>query len=316
VKAAGPSAGLARFARVTAGATFLLLMAGASVTSTGSALAVPDWPLSYGKFFPRMSGGVLFEHGHRMIAGVVATLILILCVWAGRTDPRPAKRLAYAAGVLVVIQALLGGLTVLLLLPPAVSVAHAATAMLVFCCVVSYAVVTSRAWLDSTPAVSARAARVAPWAAFVTGLTFAQILVGAVMRHLGAGLAFPDFPLAGGQVFPALNSIYQAIHIFHRIGGVLVTLAVWSLAFVAFGARREAPVTWRLAHFAAILVVLQFALGAASILSGLNPFVTVEHHAGGAALLALLLSLTLWSYRLAAPAQAPAPAGALVQETT
>jgi heme a synthase len=315
VKPAAPSAGLARFARVTAGATFLLLMAGASVTSTGSALAVPDWPLSYGKFFPRMSGGVLFEHGHRMIAGVVATLILVLCVWAWRGDPRPAKRLAYAAGILVVVQALLGGLTVLLLLPPAISVAHAATAMLVFCCVVSYALVTSRAWLESQAGVSARAARVAPWAAFATGLTFAQILIGAVMRHLGAGLAFPDFPLAGGQLFPALNSIYQAVHVFHRFGGVLVTLTVWLLAFVAFGARREAPVTWRLAHFAAILVVFQFALGAASILSGLNPFVTVAHHAGGAALLALLLSLTLWSYRLAAPSRAPVLTGALAQET-
>jgi cytochrome c oxidase assembly protein subunit 15 len=299
---------LARFARITAGATFLLLMAGASVTSTGSALAVPDWPLSNGKLFPRMTGGVLFEHGHRMIAGVVALLILTLCVWARRSEPRAwARRLAYAAGLLVLVQALLGGLTVLLLLPPAVSVAHAATAMLVFSCVVSFAVVTSRAWLESFAGTSAQAARVAPWAVFATGLTFAQILVGAVMRHLGAGLAFPDFPLAGGQVFPALTSVYQAIHFFHRVGGVLVTLTVWTLAGVAFGARREAPIVWRLAHFAAILVVFQFALGAASVLSGLNPFVTVAHHAGGAALLAMLLSLTLWSFRLARPAIVTAP---------
>jgi cytochrome c oxidase assembly protein subunit 15 len=280
-------------------------MAGASVTSTGSALAVPDWPLSNGKLFPRMTGGVLFEHGHRMIAGVVAVLILVLCVWARRSEPRAwARRLAYAGGLLVLVQALLGGLTVLLLLPPAVSVAHAATAMLVFSCVVSFAVVTSGGWLESVAGVSVRAARLAPWAAGATALVFAQILVGAVMRHLGAGLAFPDFPLAGGQVFPPLTSIYMAVHFFHRVGGVLVTLAVWALAGLAFGARREAPLLWRLAHYAAVLVVFQFALGAASVLSGLNPIVTVAHHAGGAALLALLLSLTLWCFRLARPGRA------------
>jgi cytochrome c oxidase assembly protein subunit 15 len=303
---------------VTAGATFLLLMAGASVTSTGSALAVPDWPLSNGRLFPRMTGGVLFEHGHRMIAGVVAILILTLCVWARRAEPRAwARRLAYAAGALVLVQALLGGLTVLLLLPPAVSVAHAATAMLVFSCVVSFAVVTSRSWLASAEGTSERAARLAPWAAAATALVFAQILVGAVMRHLGAGLAFPDFPLAGGQVFPALTSIYMAVHFFHRVGGVLVTLAVWTLTFLAFGARREAPLVWRLAHYAAILVIFQFALGAASVLSGLNPFVTVAHHAGGAGLLALLLSLTLWCFRLARPSRAREPlvTGAPAMET-
>jgi len=322
VTSTGPgNPALARFARITAGATFLLLMAGASVTSTGSALAVPDWPLSYGKVFPRMTGGVLFEHGHRMIAGVVAVLILVLCVWARRSEPRAwARRLAYAAGALVLVQAALGGLTVLLLLPPAVSVAHAATAMLVFSCVVSFAVVTSRAWLESAAGVSARAARLAPWTAAATALVFAQILVGAVMRHLGAGLAFPDFPLAGGQLVPVLHSMYQAIHFFHRVGGVLVTLAVWTLAASAFGLKREAPVVWKLAYYAAILVVFQFALGAASILTGLNPFVTVAHHAGGAALLALLLSCTLWCFRLARPAQAPlsrplAGEAALAQET-
>jgi heme A synthase len=132
------------------------------------------------------------------------------------------------------------------------------------------------------------------------------------MRHLGAGLAFPDFPLAGGRVFPALTSIYMGVHFFHRVGGVLVTLTVWALTLAAFGARREAPIVWKIAHFAAILVVFQFALGAASVLSGLNPFVTVAHHAGGAALLAMLLILTFWSFRLARPASASAPS--LVRE--
>lgn len=310
----GPaSPGLARFAQATVVATLFLLMAGASVTSTGSGLAVPDWPLSYGKLFPRMTGGVLFEHGHRMIAGVVATAMLVLCVWAWRSESRGwVRRLAYAAGALVVFQAVLGGLTVILLLPPTISVAHAATAMLVFALVVSFATVTSRAWLRTPPGGSPRAARLAPWATATAALVFAQILAGAVMRHLGAGLAFTDFPLAGGRLFPALPSFYLAIHFYHRVGAILVTLAVWSLAIAATRARAEAPRLTTLALVAAGLVALQFALGVASVLTRLHPLVTVAHHAGGATLFGLLVALSLWCHRLAersgAASRAVAPA--------
>ena len=296
----GPaSPGLSRFAKATAAATFLLLMAGASVTSTGSGLAVPDWPLSYGKLFPRMTGGVLFEHGHRMIAGVVAVAMLVLCVWAWRAEPRPwARRIAYVAFALVVFQAVLGGLTVLLLLPPAISVAHAGTAMLVFALVVSFAVVTSRAWVAAPPGVSPKASRLAPWTALAAGLVYAQILIGAVMRHMGAGLACPDFPLCQGRLVPPLTSFFLAIHFFHRLGGVVVTLAVWSLAVAAARLRGEAPRVAGLTRAAALLVAVQFALGALSVTTQLAPPITVAHHAGGAVLLALLVATTLWCYRL------------------
>src|ERR1041385_3830082 len=91
-------AGLHRFALVTAGCTFLLLLAGALVTSTGSSLAVPDWPLSFGKFFPQMTGGVLFEHGHRMVAGTVAALTAGLAIALQRLEARVwVRRLAWTA---------------------------------------------------------------------------------------------------------------------------------------------------------------------------------------------------------------------------
>src|SRR5208337_2295199 len=110
--------GLHRFAVLTAGATFCLIFVGGLVTSTGSALAVPDWPLSFGKFFPRMEGGVLYEHGHRMIAGTVAIMTLLMALWAWRREERRfVRNLALFAFALVIFQAVLGGLTVLLLLP-------------------------------------------------------------------------------------------------------------------------------------------------------------------------------------------------------
>src|SRR6187455_1295157 len=118
---------LRRFTKLVAASTLFLIFAGAMVTSTGSGLAVPDWPLSYGMLFPPMVGGIFYEHGHRMIAGGVGILIAILAFWLLRAEPRRwVRRLGVAAGLAVIAQALLGGLTVILLLPDAVSISHAA----------------------------------------------------------------------------------------------------------------------------------------------------------------------------------------------
>src|SRR5258706_1877212 len=118
--------GLQRFAVGTAGATFVLLFLGGLVSSTGSGLAVPDWPLSYGQVFPPMVGGVLFEHGHRLAATAVGCLTIVLALWTVVGDERAAVR---ALGLLtllaVVLQGILGGGTGLHQLPLAVSVTHA-----------------------------------------------------------------------------------------------------------------------------------------------------------------------------------------------
>ena len=108
-----------------AGSTIFLISAGASVTSTGSGLAVPDWPLSFGTLFPEMKGGVIFEHGHRVIAGIVLVMYMVLTFWLFRSERRTwVKRLALAAFFALILQAVLGGVTVLLKLPTAVSVSH------------------------------------------------------------------------------------------------------------------------------------------------------------------------------------------------
>ena len=142
-----------RYAVVCACATAVLLVAGGLVTSTGSGLAVPDWPLSFGRLFPPMTGGVLFEHGHRLIAALVGLLTIGLAVWFGRSEPRAwVRRLSYLAIGAVVAQGLLGGLTVLLRLPPSVSVLHACLAQGFFCIVVLLAVCTSREYVEPPPA--------------------------------------------------------------------------------------------------------------------------------------------------------------------
>jgi cytochrome c oxidase assembly protein subunit 15 len=263
-----------------------------------------------------MAGGVLFEHSHRMVAGAVALMVGVLCLWMRISERRPwVRRLAYAAGALVVAQALLGGLTVLMQLPPAVSAAHAGLAVVVFAVVTALAVVTSAAWARSPAGVSAGAARLGPWASAAAALIYAQVLIGAIVRHLGAGLACPDFPLCHGRLVPPLTSFFVGIHFLHRVGAVLVVLAVLGLSWAARRWSPDQPGLQRLANGLAALVFLQFALGAASILTRLAAPVTVAHQAGGAAVFAGTVLLAVWAHRVGRrAAREPVPQSPLAPE--
>lgn len=178
-----PNSPLRRFAAFCAAAAFLLILAGGMVTSTGSGLAVPDWPLSYGQAMPPMRGGVLFEHGHRMIAGFVGLLTWALAAWIWRSDRRRwVRALAGAAAGGIILQAGLGGVTVLYGLPPAVSALHACLGQALFCVLLCL-------WdaAGGLPSGSGASFKVGFFAA---GALFAQLAFGAVYRHTGGGLVF------------------------------------------------------------------------------------------------------------------------------
>src|SRR5262245_5073452 len=148
------SKGLHRFSLLVACATFFLIIAGALVTSHDAGLATPDWPLSNGQIFPRMVGNLFWEHGHRMVATTVGMLTIVLTIYIYRTEKRSwVKRLGLFALIAVVAQGLLGGLTVKLMLPLAVSSAHATLAQLFFCTTVSLAVFTSPGWFQHGPSI-------------------------------------------------------------------------------------------------------------------------------------------------------------------
>ncbi len=264
---------LHRYASVTAVATFLLLIAGGMVTSTDSGLAVPDWPLSHGQFFPPMVGGIFYEHGHRMIAAVVGLMILVLAIWVGRSEPRRwVRRLAYAAFAAVVIQALLGGLTVLLLLPPEISIAHACLGQAVFCLVVCVAYATgpmvaqplapddgSLCWLRRLSLTAALAAA-------------AQLVLGAIIRHTGRAI-----PL-------------------HVAGAVAVALGAACLAALAARQRRELPRLWGHAWRLFALVVIQIGIGFTVLFLQANVVTRTGHVALGALVLAQAILLA-WDAR-------------------
>jgi heme a synthase len=291
------SRGLHRFAVLCAGATFILIFVGGLVTSTGSALAVPDWPLAFGHLIPKLEGGVRFEYGHRVAAGTVVILTLILALWTWRSDARSwVRKTALAALGLVVLQAVLGGITVLLLLPLPIAVAHAATAQAFFCLMVAMALFTNPEY-GAGPNVRTdyRRPRLASLTVVTTGVIYIQILIGALMRHLGAGLAIPDFPLAYGRIIPPFVGLGVEVNFAHRCGALVVTFFVlWTVVRVLRFHRGE-PRLWHPAALLLLLLVTQISLGALTVWSGRAVIPTTAHVAVGAAVLATSLTLAIRS---------------------
>lgn len=297
--ASEPNMRLHRFAVFLSFCTLGLVFVGGLVTSTDSGLSVPDWPLSYGKIFPPMVGGVLYEHSHRLFAAGVGILTIILTVWLFRSERRRwVKTLGVLTLTAVVIQGVLGGLTVLFLLPTAVSVSHAATAQLFLCLVVTVAVVTSRLWQQEGPRIEETVSpSLRTLTATATGLIYVQTILGALMRHTASGLAIPDFPLSFGRLAPPYFTRQIAINYAHRIGAVVVTVfVIWVVARV-YRRHRTEKVLRKRAVALLHAVILQIILAAATIWSSRAVIPTTLHVVGGAFTLAASLYLTLITWR-------------------
>ena len=294
---------LHRFATFVAGCTVLLILAGSLVTSHGAGLSVPDWPTSYGwnmfTFPPSMwVANIFYEHGHRLVATTVGVLTIILAAWLWIAEPRRWLRsLGIAALAAVIAQGVLGGLTVLFFLPPAVSTAHAGLAEIFFCSVVSIALFTSPAWIEGYGPLADDESRLRWLTTTTTALIYAQILLGATMRHTGAGLAIPDFPLMFGRLIPTHWDSRIAVHFSHRVGAIVVVIGVLSTCGYVRSRLRNRRELVGPATLLVALVPVQITLGAFTVLSRLNPWINSVHVVCGALVLTTSLVLTLRSWR-------------------
>ena len=290
------SRGVHRFALLVAAATFFLIIAGANVTSHDAGLAVPDWPLSFGKFFPQMVGNVFWEHGHRMIAATVGLLTIVLAIYLQVRERRTwVKRLGWAALGLVIVQGLLGGLTVKLLLPLAVSAAHATLAQLFFLTTVSIAVFTSPRWInaEATLTETGGGASLRTLGVASLALILVQLVLGATLRHSAAW----------NEWLPT------GLLVAHITGAVAVTLGLAVTALTTLLRYRTDRFLARPAITALALLFVQLLLGLATyVVRSRSPYdpqpltpmiaVTVAHVACGALVFAATIVLTLRLFRV------------------
>lgn len=185
--------GLHRFALILSCCIFLLIIAGALVTSEDAGLSVPDWPTSFGSIYkiPPMVGGVRFEHTHRMIAEGVGLLTILFCIAAFRVDRRKWLRgLSLAAIGTVILQGVLGGLTVLYFLPWYISSAHAGLGQTFFSIAVLMTVYTGQGWIESVPGNTADEGTPSTRTLTILSLcaVYLQLFFGAAFRHSGISI--------------------------------------------------------------------------------------------------------------------------------
>jgi len=287
--------GLHRFSLLVTGATFFLIIAGALVTSHDAGLAVPDWPLSFGKFFPKMDGNVFWEHGHRMVAATVGVLTIGLAIYLYRTEQRTwMRRLGLIALGGVIAQGLLGGLTVKLMLPLAVSAAHATVAQLFFCTVVSLSVFTSLSWNETRPTYEEKGNLPLRYLCLAAATTiFLQLILGATLRHSATW----D------------QSLPTDLVLAHVGGAVAVTIILGAAAITTLYRHGSEKYLTRPALIAIGLLAVQLLLGVVAYITRLaspygpqprNPMIsiTVAHVACGALVFAATIVLTLRAFKV------------------
>ncbi|GMV04960.1 MAG: cytochrome aa3 oxidase assembly protein CtaA [Gemmatimonadota bacterium] len=286
--------------------TLGLLYLGSVVHATESSLACPDWPTCFGTMVPEMSGGVFWEHLHRLVAGGLL-LLWGLATWLARKEAeRPWVFRAALAGVgLLLVQSVFGGLTVLFKLPDLVSTTHLGLAFLFL--TLATVLASSASWAERMGPLDPGTGRgLRSWSVSAGVLVFAQSVLGGLVRHTDAGMACPDAPLCVGQWIPPLGSYLVALHFFHRVLGVGAALVVLGMAVWAIR-RSSSPAVRSWTGWAAALVLLQVGLGFASVLTGLAVVPVSLHTLVAASLVATLAHLATTGWRAASvPAEEPA----------
>lgn len=264
-----------------------LIILGGVVRATESGLGCPDWPLCHGKIIPEFEKHTLIEWSHRTVAAVVGFMVLGIIIMAFRSY-RHTPAILYPAvitGVLLLIQAGLGGLAVLNELPAEVIMVHlgmALTILTLLMLITATSFSISRGREAKHLQVSPALVRVA--FAALAG-TLILMLIGSYVSGAGYGLACAGWPLCNGQVFPADANPSVHTHFLHRFLALIVGLIIVALIWVAWKARDDAPMAFRISVAAGFIFVVQSLLGAANIWTQLSEVVRASH---------LALATILW----------------------
>ncbi len=310
---------LSLFAGLGAAWVFVLVSLGAFTTSIGAGMAFPDWPLSNGSLNPigwLDNLSMFAEHSHRLSAGLMSAITIVLAVWIWRTETRAwVRQLAWFAVGLVFAQAVVGGLRVLLdshALPSLetsvgrlLAMLHACLAQLFACTIIALAAACSRGWRERRVPVSAALRR---FGLVCCALVFLQLAIAAVVRHSFAGLAIPTFPYSTpeGALLPAHWDFRVSIQFAHRVMAAVLALSLPTFSLLVMR-DRGSTLGMRTAASALIsLLALQIFLGAQIIWSQRTATMTTGHVLVGALTLATTFWLTWVAHRDALETRPPA----------
>jgi protoheme IX farnesyltransferase len=284
-----------KLAALTVAMTFLLVVVGVIVRSTGSGLGCPEWPTCHGSLSPPFNDvHAIIEWSHRTSAAIVGLLALALAASAVVGYRRRSSILWPSVGalVLVIFQAGLGKVTVESALAGDIVTAHLATAMALLALVVYIAV---RSSLPARIAARGDWRGTTVWLAIAAAAVYGLLLLGSHVTATKTALAFPDWPLMNGGLLPALNDATTP-HAIHRWAAVAVGILLAAVTQVVWRERERRPTVTRLVVVAATLYVAQAAIGGLQVLTDLSVWSQVLHLALGAAIWALLVGAFLVSH--------------------
>ena len=318
-----PLINLRRFSKILCVLTLFLIALGALVKSTESGLSVPDWPTTYGKFmfaYPlsKMAGGIKYEHTHRMLASIVGLLTLVLTIWLIRIKDLPSwiKSLGIFAFLTVVLQGVLGGLTVKFFLPVWLSTFHGVLAQTFFLIIILIAYSLSgerhKRWTIEEESYDPLFLKLS---IFLMMMIYIQLIIGNIMRHAQAGLAIPDFPTMGWTLLPNfdaawLNRINQwrfennldpvnmgqvMIHLTHRFWALMILIDILWLNKIAYERCLDRPLIMKTLYWLNLAVILQITFGISTVLTHKEVYTTTVHVTMGAIVLALTFLMVLRS---------------------
>ena len=299
-----------RIAWVTVGFTYFLIALGGTVRVSDSGLSCPDWPLCFGQAFALAGLHALLEEFHRYAASIVSVLIIALVisvlVWARKE--RQILIPSLVLPVLLVVQIVLGGLTVLWKLPPEIITAHLGTALAIFAMVITVAVMSGEAKPSKEhPDKTRKFVRLAITNAL---LVYGLMLSGSYVVGSSATLACPGWPLCGTPPQWAIQYHLADINSFHRLVAVFVGLVlIWTL-ISALRRRKVAPGQAWVALVAGVLFVAQSSVGGLIVLLKRPEFVAGLHLALATAVWGCLVLLAV----LAARQLRAAPQGEALEE--
>lgn len=290
-----------RLLLITIAATFVLVVIGGTVRATDSGLGCPDWPTCHGSLIPKAEKHTLIEYSHRTAAFAVGMLFLGVTYFTFRTERRRPLVfwLAFSAGVLLLVQIILGGITVKKELPAEVVAAHLATAMAFMGVMITAAVISLMRGAGRAAVARASSTNFTRLALLAAATAFVTLVLGSYISGTDASLACSGWPLCNGKLVPGGDSAV-GLHYLHRLVAGMLGVEILALLVVAFDERRRQPLLLALVGLAAVSFVAQAIVGAANIWTTLAAGVVVTHLSLAALLWCVLVATAALSYYLPA----------------